>query len=223
MKHRYKYLAIAMSIIGFTSCSEESVIHEELLQETQLKSYSLTSSEDGSFLLEQNLSSGTNARVMSNDFGNEILLSEGFSNTDTKTTVLPLINNEIKIDFITENEIKIPGITILDELISSTTSSKKIDYVTNYAIHLLKDSSYRLDFSLAKNFIPKFTYNKKLNRHEIILMPKKTKIKNQYSKNFLKQEGEKLNIVFLRSIKTTSLSARRTTRYYPEPPEIIIK
>lgn len=222
MKNLYKSLAIAAMVIGITSCAEESILIESLSQEAPLKSYSLTTAEDGSYVLEQTLSEGISSTVISNATGNEIILSEGYSDSNTKTSVLPLLNNEIKIDFITENEVAIPGITILDEKTSTTASSKNIDYVTDYGISLLADGSYQLDFTLANNFIPTYTYNEELDRHEIILVAAISNENNSFSKNFLKFEGQKLNIVFLRSIKTTTLSATNSSRYYPEPPVVSV-
>ena len=223
MKNIYRSLAIVAMAIGMTSCAEEATLTETLSQEAQLKSYSLTTTEDGSYVLEHTLSEGMSSTVSSNDAGNEIVLSEGHSDSKTKTSVFPLINNEIKIDFITENEVSIPGITILDEKISTTAKSKNIDYVTDYTISLLADGSYQLDFTLATNFAPTYSYNEKLDRQEIILVAGISNGDNSYSKNFLKFEGQKLNIVFLRSITTTTLSARGATKYYPEPPEILVE
>ena len=222
MKILYKSLAIAALTMTLTSCAEETTLTEQLSQETQLKSYSLTTTADGSFVLEHTLSEGSSSSILSNDSGNEILISDGYSDSSTKSAVLPLLNNEIKIDFITENEVAIPGIKILDEKISTTASSKKIDYVKDYSISLLEDGSYQLNFTLAKNFTVNYAFNQDLNRHEINLVATDSKRKSSYSKKFLKFEGEKLNIVFLRSIKTTTLSSQGRFAYLPEPPEITI-
>ena len=53
---------------------------------------------------------------------NEIILNEGYSESQEVNTVLPLVNNEIKIDFVTENSIEIPGITIFDTEINNASS-----------------------------------------------------------------------------------------------------
>jgi len=218
MKTFYKSLAIAALTIGLTSCTDDSALTEELSQEAQLKSYSLSTSEDGNFILEHSLSEGNTATVLSGSDGNEIIISEGSSNTNSNTAVLPLVNNKIKLDFISNHKIKIPGISILDDKIFTTASAKNIKIVKNYKISMLEDGSYQLDFKLKNNFVATFGFNEELNRHEIYLDPGVTEGKNAYSKNYLKFEGEKLNIVFMRNISTTTLSARSIRRYYPDPP-----
>jgi hypothetical protein len=222
MKKFNKTLAIVAMVIGITSCADESTLTETLSQDAQLKSYSLTTAGDGSYILEHTLSDGISSTIISNTSGNEVVLSEGHSDSKNKTSVLPLINSEIKIDFITENEVKIPGITILDEKTYTTAKSKDIDYVTDYGVSLLTDGSYLLDFTLVNNYIPTYVFNEELDRHEIILVTGISNGNNSYSKNFLKFEGQKLNIVFLRSLTTTTLNAKKIARHYPEPPEITI-
>jgi len=222
MKHFFTPLTIITILIGLTSCSEQTSLTETLSQESQLKSYSLTTAEDGSYILEHTLTERTTSTLISTTAGNEIILSDGYSDSSTKTSVLPLVNNEIKIDFISENEVSIPGIKILDEKIT-TSSAKKIDYVKDYTVSLLNDGSYELEFSLPNNYIPTYTFNLELNRQEIILIAGISNETNTYSHNFIKFEGEKLNIVFLRAKKSHTLGSKRINRlYYPEPPELEI-
>ncbi|WP_152285618.1 hypothetical protein [Flavicella marina] len=223
MKNLYKSLAFAAVLIGFTSCSEETTITEELSQEAPLKSYSLSKSDDGSIVLEHTLSSGNTSTVLSGDSGNEIIINEGNGNGGVQSTVLPLINNELKVDFVSNHEVKIPGISILDDVTSTSASSKTIKLVKNYKITLLEDGSYQLDFKLQNNYVASFGFNEELNRHEIYLDPGVSEGKNKYSKNYLKFDGEKLNIVFMRNISTTTLSARSSHKYKVDPPEFEIQ
>lgn len=219
MKNLYKSLAFAAVLIGFTSCSEETTITEELLQEVPLKSYSLSKSNDGSIVLEHTLSSGNTSTVLSGENGNEIIINEGSGNGGTKSTVIPLVNNEIKVDFVSNHEVRIPGISILDEKTSTSASAKTIKLVKNYKISLLEDGTYLLEFRLQNNYVATFGYNEELNRNEIYLDPGVSEGKNKYSKKYLKFDGEKLNIVFMRNISTTTLSARIGNKYIIDPPE----
>ena len=223
MKTLYKSLAIAVVTIGLTSCADDSALTEQLSQETSLKSYSLSTTDDGHFILEHNLSAGNTATVLNGSEGNEIIISEGSSNSSDNTTVLPLVNNQIKLDFVSNNEVKIPGISILDDKIFTTASAKTIKIVKKYKISMLEDGSYQLYFKLKNNFVATFGFNEELNRHEIYLDPGVTEGKNTYSKNYLKFEGEKLNIVFMRNISTTSLSARLNNKYKVDPPEFEVR
>lgn len=212
-----KSLAIAALAIAFTSCSEESITLEELTQEAPLKSYSLSRDLDGTYTLEHTLSEGISSNIINTTDGSEIILNEGGTDVSSKSTALPLINGDIKIDFITENEVKIPGISILDTKTSSTASSKDIDYIRSYSISLLEDGSYQLNYELANNYVPTYDYNEALDRHEIIL-EKGVSAKNNYSKNYLKFEGQKLNIVFVRKELTTTLGLHSRSRFIVEPP-----
>lgn len=221
MKNFYKSLAIVALAIGFTSCSED-VLVEEFTQETPLKSYSLSRDIDGSYTLEHTLSDGMSSSITNSTDGSQIILNEGTSSTIEKSDVLPLTNGNIKIDFLTENEVKIPGISILDSKISSTTSSKEIDYVKSYKISMLEDGTYQLDYTLANNYVPSYDYDEELGKHQIILTKDFSNESNSYSKNYLKFEGQKLNIVFLRLVTTTTLSSKGSSKYYPEPPEVTI-
>jgi len=220
MKTIYKSLAIVALAIGITSCSEDTTI-EEFTQETQLKSYSLSRDVDGSYTLDHSQSDGISSSIMSTDNGSEVLLNEGYSRKASKSTVSPLMNGDIKVEFISENEIKIPGISIFDSKTSSTASSKEIDYVKSYKISYLEDGSYQLDYTLADNYTPTYEYNEELERHQIRLEKGIANSKNSFSKNFLKFEGQKLNIVFVRNVITTTLqSRRRSNTTIVEPPEV---
>tara|TARA_B100000809_G_scaffold266925_1_gene333078 strand:+ start:2270 stop:2944 length:675 start_codon:yes stop_codon:yes gene_type:complete len=222
MKLFYKSLAIVALAIGFTSCSEDTTI-EEFTKEAQLKTYSLSRDIDGSYTLEHTLSDGTSSSIISDTNGSEIILSEGTAQKTSKSNVLPLLNGDVKIDFIGNSEIKIPGLSIFDSKTSTTASSKTIDYVQAYKISMLEDGSFKLDFKLAKNYTPVYEYNDELGRNEIHLEKGITSGKNRYTKNYLKFEGQKLNIVFVRTVITTTLQARRRgNTTIVEPPEVII-
>lgn len=212
--------------IGFVSCSNDD--SNEILEapEAPLKSYTLSRADDGSYSLNQTLSEGITSTLISENGNNEIILNEGYSESNEVNTVLGLVNNEIKIDFVTENAVEIPGISIFDTEVSSTSSvsAKKIDYVTSYDISLLEDGSYQLNFSLTKNVYPTFEYDHELERHQIRLNDGKAKEGVVYSQNYIKFEGQKLNIVFVRRHLVSSLSAKLAKDYEDtvEPPEFEI-
>ncbi len=212
--------------VGFVSCSNDDTTEIFETEEAPLKSYTLSRSDDGSYSLNQSLSEGITSNIVSTDGKNEIILNEGYSESQEVNTVLPLVNNEIKIDFVTENSIEIPGITIFDTEINnaSSVSAKKVDYVQSYDISLLEDGSYQLNFTLTKNIVPTFEYNKELERHQIRLNDGEAKEGITYSQNYIKFEGQKLNIVFVRRQLVSSISAKRANDYADtvEPPEFEI-
>lgn len=218
-------LTLLLSIV-LLSCSNDDTNELFEAEPAALKSYTLSRAEDGSYSLNQSLSEGFTSTLISENGNNEIILNEGYSESNEVNAVLGLVNNEIKIDFVTENAVEIPGISIFDTEVNtnSSVSAKKIDYVTSYDISLLEDGSYQLNFSLTKNVYPTFEYNQELERHQIRLNDGKAKEGAVYSQNYTKFEGQKLNIVFVRRQLVSSISAKRANDYEDtvEPPEFEI-
>lgn len=189
MKNLIKSITLFALAIFVTSCNNDTV-SEENLGEAPLVSYSLSRSEDGTYSLEQTLASG-----------------------ETSTEIVPLVNNEIKVDFETQNSIKIPGLTIFDEKISTekgVSNKTKVD-LKSYKFTKLDNGSYDLSFEVAGFIVPEYSYNEEFSRYEVLLNEGDNDGVVNFSKNFTKFEGEKLQIVFVHVNNNTTLAKSRRT------------
>ncbi|WP_139958625.1 hypothetical protein [Flavicella sediminum] len=184
MKQFIKSLAIVALAINFAACSNET-INEEALNETPLKSYTLSRAEDGTYSLEQTLANG-----------------------EVTTSIVPLVNNEVKVDFETESSVKIPSLSIFDEPVTTKkgVSNKTKTDLKSYAITQLENGSFDLNFEVASFVVPTFSYSQEHGRYEIRLTEGDNNGIVNYSENYLKFEGEKLRIVFIHVSSETTLS-----------------
>jgi hypothetical protein len=184
MKTLIKSIAVFALAIITSSCSNDTY-SEENLGDAPLVSYSLSRSEDGTYTLEETLASG-----------------------EVSTTIVPLVNNEVKIDFETQNSTSIAGLSILDEKVNTkkgVSNKTKVD-LKSYKLKKLHNGSYDLKFKVAGFIVPEFSYNEEHSRYEILLNEGDNNGVVKYSKNYTKFEGEKLQIVFVHVNKNTTLS-----------------
>ncbi len=225
MKTTIKVIAMAFLMLAFQGCSEaESNNLNE--NENPLKSYTLSRDSNGSYSLEQQLNDGVISTIVPNEKGNVIIFSQGENATFTKNNITSMENNDVKIEFLTENHVQIPGITIINENAFSTFNKTKEDvkYVKSYKIKMSEDGSYLLQYTLEDGYYPTYEFNEEKERYQIRLNQGEIK-ENQtsFSKKYTKFEDEKLNIIFVRKafINATSKMNRRQLDF-PEPPEFYI-
>lgn len=186
MKNLIKSIALFALTIIVTSCNNDS-ISEENLGDAPLVSYSLSRSEDGTYSLEETLASG-----------------------ETTTTIVPLANNEVKIDFETQNSNYIPSLSIFDKKVTTkkgVSNKTKVD-LKSYKLTKLDNGTYDVAFKVAGFIVPEFSYNEEFSRYEILLAEGDNNGVVEYSKNYTKFEGEKLQIVFVHVNNNTTLARR---------------
>jgi hypothetical protein len=225
MKTTIKVILMAFLMSNLQSCStgESNTLNED---ENPLKSYTLSRDSNGSYSLEQHLNSGVTSTIVPNERGNVIIFSQGEDAAFTKNKITSMENNDVKIEFLTENHIQIPGITIINEnaLTTLNKTNEDIKYIKSYKIKMSEDGSYLLHCTLENGYYPTYEYNKEKERHQIRLNPGEIK-ENQtsFSKKYTKFEGEKLNIIFVRkAFVNTSSKMNRRQMDFPEPPEFYI-
>ncbi|MGB2127868.1 MAG: hypothetical protein ACPHXR_00185 [Flavicella sp.] len=225
MTTKIKILFMVILLSLFQSCSE---LESDNLNknESPLKSYTLSRDVNGSYTLEQHLNDGIISKIVPNQILNEIIFEEGKDDVITQTSITPSQNNDVRIEFLTENHIQIPGITVYesDKATTYNKTTKDINYVKSYEMKMMQNGSYELKYTLKQGYYPTYEYNKEKERHQIRLNQGEIK-ENQtsFSKNYIKFEGEKLNIIFVRKSfinSTTEMNRRQLD--FPEPPEFEI-
>lgn len=186
MKNLIKSIAVFALAIIVTSCNNDS-IQEENLGDSPLVSYSLSRSEDGTYSYEETFASG-----------------------ETTTTIVPLVNNEVKIDFETQNSTSIPGLSIFDKKVTTkkgVSNKTKVD-LKSYKLIKLNNGTYQIKFKVAGFIVPKFSFNEEYSRYEILLDEGDNNGVVNYSENYTKFEGEKLQIVFVHVNNNRTLAKR---------------
>jgi len=208
MKNYIKTLALAMLVIGVSSCSSDNDT-DALNPEAPLKSYTLSRDANGSYNLEHTVADGISSSIVNDKGTNNIHLSPGNSNSNTKNAALALENGEIKIDFVTQTSLNIPGLKLIDDDITTAKgkANKETSYLKSHAISLLEDGTYQVDFTVANNVQVSFEYNETYKRHQVRLQIGDNNSVTSYSKNYIKLQGEKLTIAFVH-VKTSTLGSK---------------
>ena len=103
MKKQFKIFAMTFLLFYLTGCNNDSAL-EETASEDSFKLFTLINDQDGNYLLQQVLADGKNSEIF---FKNGVytlqMLAEDADKTLQKTP-LQLVDNELKIDIITQDD-----------------------------------------------------------------------------------------------------------------------
>ena len=218
-----KGITLVAFAIAFTACSNDND-SEIATSQIPLKSYTLSRDADGSYTLEHNVANGITSSLNSANGVNDILLLDGNSASSYNSVQIPLVNNEIKVNFLSNALYKIPGLTIIDEpiVLRKGTSNKKDDsFLESYSITQNENGNYTLDFTVDDNVVASFSYNEEFARHEIRLEPGDDNGVTTYSQNYTKLADEALIIAF-KHIRNTSTGSKLIRLDKPVGPPVLI-
>lgn len=196
---------IASMTIVFSSCSNEENTITEFESPQLLKSFKIKKDARGKYYVDFDLSS--NAKIdkiydSSTESNKIFLYSSDVFTEKSLSEEYNLNNTKLKIDFVDTNvDYNSPSITITDDNISLAKGSS--EQLTNYEIMSNEDGSYQLNFSVADNVDVDFVYNDSEKTYEIHLEQGKSNSED-YSRNFIKEEGELLKIDFVNHITSYS-------------------
>ncbi len=203
MKKAILLLSLSSLLGVFYSCSnDDTQLEESVSSEMPLKSYTLSKDANGSYTLDYNVADGIDTEISKSSGVNNVLLNKGTNTTNNNSTKLNLENDQLTVDFITENGVDIPSIGLLDTPLTSTankgtTMGKSPNDLTSYQISLLENGEYLLEFTLSDNSVPSFEFNEAENRHEVVIREGDNKGVNSYSKKYTKLEDVQLRIIFV--------------------------
>ncbi|GEM_PF-2385364 len=202
MKKQFKIFAMTSLFFYLLGCNTDNTM-EETASEDSFKLFTLINDQDGNYLLQQVFADGKNSEIF---FKNGVytlqMLAEDADKTLQKTP-LQLVDNELKIDIITQDDEKISDISVIGE--SKNTQRKSSfeisEYLKGYKLSQLVDHSYLIEFEVPKDIVARFKFNKKLQRHEIWVGVGNNDGTTSYVKNFHKLEDTPLNIIFVYVLK----------------------
>lgn len=164
----FTYAAVFSFLL--TSCSSEETFMEEPIAENLIKSYSIKRDISGAYYVDYNLADNT--AVTSNNNSNTQTIAAYSSNNAAKTKHsedLNLENNQLKVDFISENTNEKAQITIFDKDIVLAKGSENNEMLAEYSITKNEDNTYSLGFTVKEGIIVDFVYNEELAEYEIHL------------------------------------------------------
>ena len=202
MKKFNLVIIIVFSSFLFSSCSSNDAELPEEQSTVLLENYLLKRDATGAYSIDLNVGEDVivDKVVNSMESTNEIYLSESYGKVAQKTsysTDLRIENESFKINFISENDNKIPSITVYDDNIKFLSKSgENGSMLKDYTISKNEDGTFELDFNVNNKVEVDFVYNEELLIHEIHLEEGSSK-ESKFSRTIEKEEGELLKIDFV--------------------------
>jgi hypothetical protein len=168
--------------------------------EKMLESYVIKRNANGSYTLTHVASEGVGTVYYDDEKANEVQLYYDEQAILTSLSKDYLVtNNELKINFVTEDGMYQPKIRIMDE---NTTEKGAFGLLNDYAFTENPDGTIQLSFEVDANVKVEYGYNNSENseRHRIdILMP--MLLKKHYTKTFARADDGTLKIDFVQPKK----------------------
>ena len=202
MKKFNLVIIIVLSSFLFSSCSSNDAELPEEQSTVLLENYLLKRDATGAYSIDLNVGEDVivDKVVNSMESTNEIYLSESYGKVAQKTsysTDLRIENESFKINFISENDNKIPSITVYDDNIKFLSKSgENGSMLKDYTISKNEDGTFELNFNVNNKVEVDFVYNEELLTHEIHLEEGNSK-ESKFSRTIEKEEGELLKIDFV--------------------------
>ncbi|TVZ55804.1 hypothetical protein OD91_1071 [Lutibacter sp. Hel_I_33_5] len=218
---KIKVLAILL-VVGFTSCTTETLTEDLTAEENSLKSFRVKRDASGAYSIDYGVSNNTRAELVKNTDTktNEIYLYSTKNTTKTSYNRNVELDGEgLKIGFVdTRTNKRAHNFTIIDDNIKLATNARVDNgnkYLKEYSIEGNADNVYTLDFKVKEKIDVNTIYNADTNEYEIHLRKGKGNGKN-FSENFVKEDGEDLLITFVNHYgSSSSRIASSTTSRVP--------
>jgi len=221
MKKISLVIILVINSFAFLSCSNEESLTVDS-NSVLFNSYELKRNANGEYSLDIKVENDVNISKVKNDINNtnEIYLSdtEVFGKQNYGADLM-FDDENFTVKFITENSVKTPSISIIDDNIIYSEKSSD-DFLKEYSISNSVDGLYDLDFTVKNNVSVEFVYDEEAGVYEIHLEESdKSKEGNDYSRTFEKEEGL-LQIHFVNH--TTYSSKTELAAFTERKPRIII-
>lgn len=181
-----------------TSCTnDESSLNDNSADQKMLESYVIKRNANGSYTLTHVVSEGVGTVYYDGDKLNEVQLY--FDGKAVKTSYsrdYDVVNNELNINFVTENNSRQPRIQIVDD----NTSAKGVyGLLDDYTVTENADKTVTINFVVDAGVSVEYTVNEAENINEIRLTSDSNATQSTFSKTYTRNSDGSLKIDFIQN------------------------
>ena len=195
-----------LSVVVLSACSSDENLLSETEQKNSLKSYKVKRNASGAYFLDYELENDVKSQSIKNLETNvnefHLYPSEFENNQRRQSEELFIDGNQLNIGFIDSRMDRKSNITIEDDNITlAKNSAKNEEMLSEYSVFSNEDGTINLDFKVNNKVSVEFVYNEIENIYEIHL-EKGNSNEADFSRSFIKNEGEVLRIDFVTHTNT---------------------
>lgn len=177
------------------SCSNDETLNDTNANKNMLESYVIKRNANGSYTLTHVPTSGVGTVYYDDEKVNEVQLyydEQAVVNTSSKD--YNVVNNELRINFVTENSTYQPKIRIMDE---NTNEKGAFGLLNDYAFTENPDGTIQLSFEVDENVKVTYGYNNSENTNDIVLSSDANASQKTFTKTFSREDDGTLKIDFV--------------------------
>lgn len=212
------FIATAFTLL-LSSCTKEESIEQDDMNAKMLESYVIKRNTNGSYSLTYQVSNGVNTAMYGGAY-NEVQLYFDKNNTQkTFSKDYTVLDNELNIEFVTENSTFSPKIRIYDDNTVNESSRGTYGLLNDYSMSEDEDGSIVLNYDVEEGVGVNIEYNDVDKVHNIYLTPNTGNGQNSFSNHFSREDDGSLKIDF---VQPNDSNARGAEEADYKKPRILI-
>lgn len=191
---KYLLLLLSFTPLFFSSCSSDDAITSDS-ESKMLESYVIKRNANGSYTLKHNVSQGVNTVYNDDEKNNDVILFFDGKSTQTEFKHDYLMtNNELNINFSSENNSYQPKIKLIDD-----NSNQKSDFglLNDYEMVQNSNGTITLNYVVKPGVNVIYGFDNNENINEIRLVEDSAATQTTYSKVYIKEPNSILKIDFI--------------------------
>jgi hypothetical protein len=196
---KFFFLTIALAVT-LVSCTQEETLNDNSANEKMLDSYVIKRNANGSYTLTHNVTIGVNTAYNDNDKVNEVqLFFDGKAVNNSFSRDYTVTNNELNINFITENTTYSPKIKIIDD---NTSEKGTYGLLNDYTVSENADGTVQLAFVVDAGVEVSYVYNEVEKINEIKLTADANASQLSFTQTYTRNADGTLKIDFVQPATT---------------------
>ena len=199
-----KKLVLLLILVSLfvVSCTTETEIVDQTNESNMLESYVVKRNADGSYTLTYQVAEGVGSTYYENVKENSIeLYFNGSKSVSTASRDYNINNNELKINFVTENNSFSPKIKIIDD---NTGTKGAYGLLHDYTVSELDENTVAIDYQVDSGVRVEVSYDAVEQINNIKLVPDAGATKTNFTTTFHKESDGSLKVDFLQPAENKS-------------------
>ena len=188
-------LLLMLTSLFVVSCTTETELTDQTNETKMLESYVVKRNTDGSYTLTYQVAEGVGSTYYENVKENGVeLFFNGSKTVSTESRNYNINNNELKINFVTENNSFSPKIKITDD---NTGTKGAYGLLNDYSVSEVDENTIVINYQVESGVRVELSYDEVEQINNIKLVPDAGATKTDFSTTFQKESDGSLKVDFL--------------------------
>ena len=216
MKHFF--LLLLITPLFLVSCTNDETIDDLNTNKNMLESYAIKRNANGSYTLTHVVSEGVQSIYNDDVKLNEVqLFYDGKALDKTFTHNYNIIDNELNINFLSENRTFQPKIKIIDD---SPSERGVYGLLNDYTVSENANGTIKLQFEVDPGVSVAYSYNAVEKINDVILSLDENATQQSFTKVFPRENNGTLKIDFVQPAPGREIEYKKPRIIFEEPPAL---